>query len=120
MEQWPGIPYPLGATWDGGGTNFAVFSENATGVELCLWDEGGNETRLDLTEVDSFVWHCYLPGIGPGQRYGYRVDGPFAPDRGHRFNRTSCSSIPTRSRSTGTSTGPRRSSATTSKLATPT
>ncbi len=87
MEQWPGIPYPLGATWDGGGTNFAVFSENATGVELCLWDEGGNETRLDLTEVDSFVWHCYLPGIGPGQRYGYRVDGPFAPDRGHRFNR---------------------------------
>ena len=87
MEQWPGIPYPLGATWDGGGTNFAVFSENATGVELCLWDERGNETRLDLTEVDSFVWHCYLPGIGPGQRYGYRVDGPFAPDRGHRFNR---------------------------------
>ncbi|CAN5671251.1 glycogen debranching protein GlgX [soil metagenome] len=98
MEQWPGIPYPLGATWDGGGTNFAVFSENATGIELCLFDDdereragrgGGKttETRLDLTEVDSFVWHCYLPGIGPGQRYGYRVDGPFAPDRGHRFNR---------------------------------
>ncbi|MGH2774031.1 MAG: glycogen debranching protein GlgX [Actinomycetota bacterium] len=87
MDQWPGIPYPLGATWDGGGTNFAVFSENASGVELCLFDDEDHETRLDLTEVDSFVWHCYLPGIGPGQRYGYRVDGPFVPDRGHRFNR---------------------------------
>ncbi|MPZ91128.1 MAG: glycogen debranching protein GlgX [Actinobacteria bacterium] len=87
MEQWPGIPYPLGATWDGGGTNFALFSENATGVELCLFDDFDAETRLDVTEVDSFVWHCYLPGVGPGQRYGYRVDGPFAPERGHRFNR---------------------------------
>ena len=87
MEQWPGVPYPLGATWDGDGTNFAVFSENATSVELCLFDEVGNETRLELTEIDSFVWHCYLPGIGPGQHYGYRVDGPFDPERGHRFNR---------------------------------
>jgi len=87
MERWPGIPYPLGATWDGGGTNFALFSENATGVELCLFDDEGVETRLELTEVDSFVWHCYLPGVGPGQRYGYRVDGRFDPERGHRFNR---------------------------------
>ncbi|MGH2697914.1 MAG: glycogen debranching protein GlgX [Actinomycetota bacterium] len=101
MEQWPGIPYPLGATWDGKGTNFALFSENATGVELCLFDERervgrvrgeegdeeGAETRLALTEIDSFVWHCYLPGIGPGRRYGYRIDGPFAPEKGHRFNR---------------------------------
>ena len=82
MNHWPGIPYPLGATWDGEGTNFAVFSENATGVELCLFDDAGNESRLELTEIDSFVWHCYLPGIGPGQRYGYRVDGPFDPERG--------------------------------------
>jgi glycogen operon protein len=87
MEIWPGVPYPLGATWDGEGTNFALFSESATGVELCLFDHSGHEARVALTEIDSFVWHCYLPGVGPGQRYGYRVDGPFAPLKGHRFNR---------------------------------
>ncbi|MGH2827348.1 MAG: glycogen debranching protein GlgX, partial [Actinomycetota bacterium] len=87
MNVWPGTPYPLGATWDGEGTNFAVFSENATAVELCLFDETASESRLELTEIDSFVWHCYLPGVGPGQRYGYRMDGPFEPAAGHRFNR---------------------------------
>ncbi|MGI8789492.1 MAG: hypothetical protein ACR2I4_01215, partial [Actinomycetota bacterium] len=68
MDVWPGVPYPLGATWDGNGTNFAIFSQQATGVELCLFD-GNNEWRVPLTEVTAFVWHCYLPGIGPGQRY---------------------------------------------------
>ncbi len=87
MNVWPGTPYPLGATWDGEGTNFAVFSENATAVELCLFDDSGGESRLELTEIDSFIWHCYLPGVGPGQRYGYRMDGPFEPAEGHRFNR---------------------------------
>ncbi len=87
MQQWPGTPYPLGATWDGSGTNFALFSEVADRVELCLFDaEDGAETRLELTEADGFVWHCYLPGIGPGQRYGYRVHGPYDPGRGHRCN----------------------------------
>jgi isoamylase len=73
MHVWPGAAYPLGATWDGSGTNFALFSEVAERVELCLFDDADNQTRLDLTEVDGFVWHCYLPGVGPGQRYGYRV-----------------------------------------------
>ncbi|MGH2736371.1 MAG: glycogen debranching enzyme, partial [Actinomycetota bacterium] len=86
MSVWPGKPYPLGATWDGEGTNFGLFSEFAEAVELCLFDEVGAEQRIPLTEVTAFVWHCYLPGIGPGQRYGYRVSGPFDPGRGHRFN----------------------------------
>jgi len=86
MDVWPGVPYPLGATWDGNGTNFAIFSQQATGVELCLFD-GNNEWRVPLTEVTAFVWHCYLPGIGPGQRYGYRVDGAYRPLQGQRFNR---------------------------------
>jgi glycogen operon protein len=85
-EVWPGDPYPLGATWDGTGTNFALFSEVARRVELCLFDDEGRETRRDLPEVDGFVWHGYLPGIGPGQRYGYRVHGPFDPREGHRCN----------------------------------
>ncbi|NDU73483.1 glycogen debranching protein GlgX [Actinomadura sp. DSM 109109] len=85
-EVWPGDPYPLGATWDGTGTNFALFSEVARRVELCLFDAEGRETRRDLPEVDGFVWHGYLPGIGPGQRYGYRVHGPFDPREGHRCN----------------------------------
>jgi isoamylase len=90
MRTWPGAPYPLGATWDGWGTNFALFSEMAERVELCLFDEAGNgsgalaETRVELTEVDGFVWHGYLPGISPGQRYGYRVYGPYNPWRGLR------------------------------------
>jgi len=90
MRRWPGTPYPLGATWDGGGTNFAVFSEAAEAVELCLFDDPGDgpraETRVELTEVDGFVWHGYLPDAGPGQRYGYRVHGPYAPASGHRCN----------------------------------
>jgi isoamylase len=84
MHIWPGAPYPLGATWDGWGTNFALFSEAAESVELCLFDEGGTETRVPLTEVDGFVWHGYLPAISPGQRYGYRVHGPYDPRRGCR------------------------------------
>ncbi len=86
MHVWPGAAYPLGATWDGSGTNFALFSEVADRVELCLFDDAGTETRLELTEVDGFVWHCYLPGVGPGQRYAYRVAGPYEPRRGHRCN----------------------------------
>ena len=83
---WPGDSYPLGATYDGAGTNFGLFSEVAERVELCLFDDNGKETRVDLHEVDGFVWHGYLPGVGPGQRYGYRVHGPYEPRRGHRCN----------------------------------
>ncbi|WP_017304868.1 glycogen debranching protein GlgX [Spirulina subsalsa] len=86
LKIWPGKSYPLGATWDGEGTNFSLFSENATGVELCLFDEQNQETRLPLTEVNHFVWHGYVPNVKPGQRYGYRVYGPFLPSYGHRFN----------------------------------
>ncbi|HEY9629670.1 MAG TPA: glycogen debranching protein GlgX [Coleofasciculaceae cyanobacterium] len=86
LSLWPGKPYPLGAAWDGQGTNFALFSEHATGVDLCLFDQQGRETRLPLTEVSNFVWHGYVPSIGPGQRYGFRVHGPYAPLEGHRFN----------------------------------
>src|ERR1700761_3836837 len=86
MQLWPGTAYPLGATWDGSGTNFALFSEVADRVELCLLDGDGTETRIELTEVDGFVWHGYLPGTGPGQRYGYRVHGPYEPRQGHRCN----------------------------------
>ena len=90
MRVWPGTAYPLGATWDGTGTNFALFSEVAEQVELCLLDGEDpvqlTETRIPLTEVDGFVWHGYLPDIGPGQRYGYRVHGPYEPRRGHRCN----------------------------------
>ncbi|WAL60274.1 glycogen debranching protein GlgX [Thermocoleostomius sinensis] len=86
VALWPGDVYPLGAYWDGKGTNFALFSENATGVELCLFEEDDEETRIPLTEVSNFVWHGYLPGIGPGQRYGFRVHGPYEPEQGHRFN----------------------------------
>ncbi len=82
----PGSPYPLGATWDGQGTNFALYSENATGVELCLFDENGKETRHRVTEQTAFVWHGYVPDIAPGQRYGYRVYGEYAPKKGLRFN----------------------------------
>ena len=86
VPLWPGKPYPLGAKWDGKGTNFALYSENATGVELCLFDKQNNETRITLNELSNFVWHGYLPGIGPGQRYGFRVHGPYEPHNGHRFN----------------------------------
>ena len=86
MRVWPGTPYPLGAVWDGSGTNFAIFSEVADLVELCLFDSGDQETPIALSEVDGFVWHCYLPGVGPGQRYAFRVHGPYDPRRGHRCN----------------------------------
>jgi glycogen operon protein len=86
MRVWPGTAYPLGATWDGSGTNFALFSEVAEQVELCLFDGDEPETRVPMPEVDGFVWHCYLPGVGPGQRYGYRVHGPYEPGQGHRCN----------------------------------
>ncbi|MFF5258698.1 glycogen debranching protein GlgX [Actinomadura viridis] len=89
-QVWPGDAYPLGAHFDGAGTNFAVFAEAAERVELCLFDgpagAGGEETRIALPEVDAFVWHAYLPGIMPGRRYGYRVHGPYAPREGHRCN----------------------------------
>src|SRR3954454_1944074 len=86
MEIWPGRPFPLGPTWDGEGTNFSIFSENAERVELCLFDESDLETRIELTVREAFNWHCYLPGVGPGQRYGYRVHGPYDPANGKRFN----------------------------------
>ena len=88
METWPGSAYPLGAAFDGSGTNFAIFSESAESVELCLFDESGVETCVELHEVDAYVWHCYLPQIQPGQRYGYRVSGPYDPKRGKRANRS--------------------------------
>ena len=81
---WPGNPYPLGASYDGAGTNFSVFSEVAEQVELCLIDDDGSETRINLDEVDGFVWHAYLPTVEPGQRYGFRVHGPWDPSDGLR------------------------------------
>ena len=85
-EVWPGEPFPLGATWDGEGTNFSLFSENADSVELCLFDEDGAEERIEVCDQTAFNWHGYVPGVGPGQRYGYRVHGPYDPRAGHRFN----------------------------------
>ncbi|OGP84729.1 MAG: glycogen debranching enzyme GlgX [Deltaproteobacteria bacterium RBG_13_65_10] len=89
MRVWPGSPYPLGATWDGEGVNFALFSENATAVDLCLFDDPEapvESERVALTERTNMIWHAYLPDAQPGQLYGYRVDGPFAPEQGRRFN----------------------------------
>ena len=89
MRVWPGRPYPLGASWDGAGVNFALFSEHATGVELCLFrhaDDADEAARIPLTERTDQVWHCYLPDTRPGQYYGYRVHGPYAPANGFRFN----------------------------------
>jgi glycogen operon protein len=85
-EVWPGRPFALGATWDGQGTNFSIFSEHAEAVDLCLFDDDGIETRIEVNARRAFNWHCYLPGIGPGQRYGYRVYGRYDPREGHRFN----------------------------------
>jgi glycogen operon protein len=85
-DAWPGRPFPLGPVWDGEGTNFSLFSEHAERVELCLFDADDTETRLEMTERTAFNWHCYLPGVGPGQRYGYRVHGPYDPAAGKRFN----------------------------------
>ncbi len=89
MKIWPGKPYPLGATWDGEGVNFAIFSQHAKAVELCLFDpndETRETARIKMLEQTDYVWHCYLPGIQPGQLYGYRVHGPYLPEHGHRFN----------------------------------
>ena len=90
MRIWPGKPYPLGATWDGKGVNFALFSENATGVELCLFEQNAEvswkEERVRMTEHTDQVWHAYLPDVRAGQFYGYRVHGPYEPEAGHRFN----------------------------------
>lgn len=88
MRVWPGQPYPLGATWDGAGVNFALFSENATGVELCLFDRDGKRevTRIKMTEQTDQAWHVYLSEVRPGQLYGYRVHGPYEPAQGYRFN----------------------------------
>jgi len=86
MELWPGRPYPPGATWDGEGTNFALFSEAAHGVELCLFEENGAETRIPLSEVTAHVWHGYVPGVSPGQLYGFRCKGAYEPEWGQRFN----------------------------------
>src|SRR5262249_53449036 len=86
---WPGKPYPLGATWDGQGVNFALFSQHATGVELCLFDSPDSPAeseRIAMPEQTDDVWHVYLPGVQPGQMYGYRVCGPYEPEEGHRFN----------------------------------
>jgi isoamylase len=82
---WPGEPFPLGPAWDGEGTNFSLFSENAERVELCLFD-GEHEERIEIHERTAFNWHCYLPGVGPGTRYGYRVHGRYDPVHGQRFN----------------------------------
>src|SRR6187549_1649347 len=89
MKTRPGNPYPLGATWDGRGVNFALFSENAQAVELCLYEGAKGHTeagRVMLAEQTDQVWHVYVPGLAPGQRYGFRVHGPYDPARGHRFN----------------------------------
>ncbi len=104
MKKWPGKPYPLGATWDGAGVNFALFSEHATGVELCIFDEGNLllETRIPITEQTDQVWHVYLPEARPGLLYGYRVHGPYLPAEGHRFNPAKLLSDPYAKALTGT------------------
>src|SRR5438094_9079078 len=89
VRVWPGSPYPQGATWDGEGVNFSIFSENAEGVELCLFDHPEDEKesfRVEVGERTDLIWHIYLPEARPGQLYGYRVHGPYAPEEGHRFN----------------------------------
>src|SRR5581483_8519426 len=89
MRVWPGRPYPLGATWDGAGVNFALFSEHATKFELCLFESHEDTKEAECIELcyrDDLVWHCYLPDALPSQLYGYRVHGPYEPAKGHRFN----------------------------------
>ncbi|MGE0040000.1 MAG: glycogen debranching protein GlgX [Vicinamibacterales bacterium] len=89
LRMFPGAPYPLGATWDGLGVNFAIYSEHATAVDLCLFDgpsDTAERTRIRLVEQTDMVWHAYLPDVRPGQLYGYRVHGPYEPAQGHRFN----------------------------------
>jgi isoamylase len=89
MTVFPGKSFPLGATWDGQGVNFSIFSQYATAVELCLFDSPEDKTeseRIRMTERAGHIWHMYIPGIGPGQLYGYRAHGPYEPENGHRFN----------------------------------
>ena len=88
VRLWKGYCYPLGATWTGDGVNFALFSQHATGVELCLFDDSDEPevARVRLTEYTDQVWHGFLPDVRPGQLYGYRVEGPYAPEKGHLFN----------------------------------
>ena len=90
MRIWPGRPYPMGATWDGAGVNFALYSRHATAVKLCLFDDSSSTAEsvsIDLNQRTGFVWHGYLPDVRPGQLYAYRVDGPYDPVLGHRFNK---------------------------------
>src|SRR5215218_6571604 len=89
MRLWPGEPFPLGATWDGQGVTFALFSEHATGVGLCLFngpDDAEESEKIKLREHTDQVWHGYLPDVRPGQYYAFRVSGPYEPEKGHRFN----------------------------------
>ncbi|WP_295711750.1 glycogen debranching protein GlgX [Mucilaginibacter sp.] len=89
ITTYPGKSFPLGATWDGKGVNFTLYSENATGVELCLFNAPNDEIeseRIQITEYSELIWHVYIPGLKPGQLYGYRVSGPYEPENGHRFN----------------------------------
>jgi len=89
LRVWPGTPYPQGATWDGEGVNFSLFSEHATGVDLCLYDRPDDAVeaeRIPLTNRTDLLWHAYLPDVRPGRLYGYRVHGPYEPREGHRFN----------------------------------
>ena len=94
------LPHPRGAYWDGKGVNFSLFSAHATRLELCLFDSGGTREagRMDLPEYTDEVWHGYVPEIGPGTVYGYRVHGPYEPEQGHRFNPSKLSSTPMRVR----------------------
>ena len=85
-QTWPGRPSPVGPTWLGASTNFSLFSEHATAVELCLFHPDGTEERVPVVDRKGFHWHVEVPDVGPGQRYGYRVHGPWDPARGHRFN----------------------------------
>src|SRR5687768_304649 len=86
---YPGQSYPLGATWDGKGVNFALYALHATGVTLCLFDSEDDtkeSEQIKFTEKTHYIWHAYIPGLKPGQLYGYRVEGPFEPENGHRYN----------------------------------
>jgi isoamylase len=99
-HQSAGSPFPRGANWDGKGVNFSLFSESSESAELCLFDAGGaNERRIRIRERTSGAWHIYVPDVGPGQLYGYRVYGPYVPESGQRFNPTNYCSIPTPRRS---------------------
>src|ERR1700733_3142431 len=86
MHIRPGVPYPLGATWDANGVNFALYSEHASAVDLCLFASAGGERRIPLRERTAFVWHAFVPGVKEGTPYGYRVSGPYEPEKGLWFN----------------------------------